>query len=79
MARLKGRSHSMTVQVLSLVEVFDIFTAYLRKGVTDLIERGDFAQSYQELLGFTVWDRAEVERWIADHPEVVQRLATLAR
>jgi predicted DNA-binding transcriptional regulator AlpA len=67
------------VQVVSLIEVFDIFSAHMRKGVADLIERGDFAQPYQELIGFTVWDRNEVERWITNHPEVVQRLETLAR
>ena len=37
-------------------------------------ERGEFAPPYQELVGFTVWDRDEVERWIADHPEAVQKL-----
>ncbi|MEV6849589.1 hypothetical protein [Actinoplanes sp. NPDC051411] len=68
----------MTVRIVSLVEVFEFFAAYMRKGVSDLIERGEFAQPYQELLGCIVWDRDEVERWIADHPEVIQRLAMLA-
>jgi predicted DNA-binding transcriptional regulator AlpA len=62
---------------VSLTEIFDIFAKYMRRGVSDLIERGDFPESYQELIGFSVWDRDEVERWIADHPDVVHHLLVL--
>lgn len=63
---------------VGLAEIFDIFAKYMRKGVMDLIERGDFLEPYQELIGFTVWDRDEVERWIADHPDVIDHLRVLA-
>jgi hypothetical protein len=79
MTPFSGEPTEHPVRVVSLVEVFDIFAAYMRRGVADLIERGDFAQPYQELIGLTVWDRDDVECWITDHPEVVQNLVTLPR
>lgn len=64
--------------LVGLAEIFDIFVKYMRRGVLDLIERGDFLEPYQELIGFSVWDRDEVERWIADHPDVIDHLLVLA-
>jgi hypothetical protein len=48
MTPVSGEEVERPVRVVSLIEVFDIFAAYMRRGVADLIERGDFAQPYQE-------------------------------
>jgi hypothetical protein len=67
------------VHLVGLVEIFDIFARYMRRGVSDLIERGNFPEPYQEIVGLSVWDRDDIDRWLGEHPEVVQNLLVMVR
>jgi hypothetical protein len=83
MTRASGKSEqppagSDDIRLVGLIEIFDIFARYLRKGITNLIESGEFPEPYQEFIGLSVWDRDDVERWIADHPNVLNRLLAMA-
>ena len=58
---------SAPFELVGLIEIHEM----IRAGIGDLLFNGDFPEPVAPLQGGSVWDRAEVEQWIATHPDAV--------
>jgi predicted DNA-binding transcriptional regulator AlpA len=62
------------VNLVGVAEIHDLLLEISRDGVLDLTYRDDFPTPAAELGAGDIWDRAEVEQWIAQHGDLLLSL-----